>query len=181
LELDAEFAKAWMNRGVVRYRKGAKSLAADDLTRAQKLDSNIVLPALDFFRDDPPFAAATEVQAASAWDSCRPLIEEELAGRGFTKLVFVREYPDLQCAELTGEVGGLSGTVLVTCQQTGKSTVTLPCPDLLRLAGGERRPCSLLVLQVPDRNGIAPKVARFEQQWNPQTQNGSPVILDYEL
>ena len=181
LELDAEFARAWMNRGVVRYRKGAKSLAAEDLTRAQKLDSNIVLPSIDFFSDVPPSAAATELMASSAWDSCRPLIEEELASRGFTKLVFVREYPDLQCAELTGEFNGQPGTVLVTCQQTGKSTVTLPCPDLPELAGGERRPCALLVLQVPDRNGTVPKVARFEQQWNPQTQNGSPVIMDYEL
>ncbi len=181
LELDAEFAKAWMNRGVVRYRKGQKPLAAEDLTRAQELDSNIVLPALDFFKDVALSAAATEVMAASAWESCRPLIEEELAERGFTKLVFVREFPDLQCAELTGEFDGQRGTVLVTCQQGGQSTVTLPCPDLPKLAGGEPRPCTLLVLQGPDKNGTAPKVARFEQQWNPQTQNGSPVIMEYEL
>ena len=181
LELDAEFAKAWMNRGVVRYRKGKKQLAAEDLTRAQELDSNIVLPAIDFFSDVAPSAAAAEVMAASAWDSCRPFIEEELAERGFTKLVFVREFPDLQCAELTGEFDGTPSTVLVTCQQTGKSTVTLPCSDVSKLAGGERRPCSLLVLQMPDGNGIAPKVARFEQLWNPQSRNGSPVIMDYEL
>jgi hypothetical protein len=109
------------------------------------------------------------------------LITGELADRGFTKLRFVREFPDLQCAELTSEFDGKPSTVLVTCQQTGKSTGTLPCPDLPELAGGERRPCSLLVLQLSENNGIAPKVARFEQQWNPQTQNGSPVIMDYEL
>ena len=181
LELDAEFAKAWMNRGVVRYRKGQKQLAAEDLTRAQELDSNIVLPAIDFFKDVAPSAAGKEVMAASAWESCRPLIEVELAERGFTKLVFVREFPDLQCAELAGEFDGTPSTVLVTCQQTGKSTVTLPCPDLPKLPGGERPPCSLLVLEVPARNGTAPKVARFEQQWNPQSQNGSPVIMEYEL
>ena len=181
LELDTEFAKAWMNRGVVRYRKGAKSLAAEDLTKAQELDSNIVLPAIDFFSDAPPSAAATELIASSAWDSCRPFIAQELADRGFTKLVFVREYPDLQCAELTGEFDGQPGTVLVTCQQDGQSTVTLPCPDLPKLAGGEPRPCTLLVLHGPDKNGTSPKVVRFEQQWNPQTQNGSPVIMDYEL
>ena len=182
LELDAEFARAWMNRGVARYRKGAKSLAAEDLTRAQKLDSNIVLPSIDVFSDIPPSAAAAaELMASSAWDSCRPWIEEELADRGFTKLIFVREYPDLLCAEMTGEFQGQPGTVLVTCQHIGKSTVTLPCLDLPELAGGERRPCALLVLQVPDSKDAAPKVARFEQQWNPQTQNGSPVIMDYEL
>ena len=38
-----------------------------------------------------------------------------------------------------------------------------------------------LVLHVPDRNGTVPTVARFEQQWNPQTQNGSPVIMEYEF
>ncbi len=181
LELDAEFAKAWMNRGVARYRIGEKSLAAEDLTRAQELDSNIVLPAIDFFKNVVQSAAATEVMAASAWDSCRPVIEEELADRGFTKLVFVREFLDLQCAELAAEFDGQLTTVLVTCQQTGKSTITLPCPDLTELVGGERRPCSLLVLKVSENNGIAPQVARFEQQWNPQTQNGSPVIMDYEL
>jgi len=181
LELDPEFAKAWMNRGVVRYRKGQKPLAAEDLTRAQELDSNIVLPAIDFFKDVAPSAAATEVMAASAWESCRPLIEEELAERGFTKLVYVREFPDLQCAELAGEFDGKPSTVLVTCQQAWKSTLTLPCPDLPKLPGGERRPCTLLVLEVPDRNGTAPKVARFEQSWNPQSQNGSPVIMEYEL
>ncbi len=181
LELDPEFAKAWMNRGVVRYRKGQKPLAADDLTRAQALDSNIVLPSIDFFSDAQPSAAATAVMASSPWDRCRPLIEKELAERGFTQLVFVREFPDLQCAELTGDFDGKPNTVLVTCQQKGKSTVTLPCPDLRTLAGVERPPCVLLVLQVPDKDGSAPAVARFEQQWNPQAQNGSPVIMDYEL
>ena len=181
LELDSEFARAWMNRGVARYRKGEKSLAAEDLTRAQELDSRIVLPAIDFFRDTPPSAAVTAGMAASVWDGCRPCIEVVLAERGFTKLVFVREFPDLQCAEITAEFDGQPSTVLVTCQQTGKSTVTLPCPDLPELPGGERRPCSLLVLQMAENNGIAPKVARFEQQWNPQSQNGSPVIMDYEL
>ena len=181
LELDAEFAKAWMNRGVARYRHGEKSLAAEDLTKAQELDSNIVLPAIDFFRDVAPSAAATEGMASSAWDGCHRLIEVELAERGFTKLVFVREFPDLQCAELSGEFDGQPSTVLVTCQQTGKSTVTLPCPDLPKLADGERRVCALLVLQVPDGNGTAPRVTRFEQQWNPQTQNGSPVLMDYQL
>lgn len=181
LELDTEFAKAWMNRGVVRYRKGAKSLAADDLTRAQELDSNIVLPAIDFFSDALHSAAATEATPASVWDTCRPLIAGELANRGFTKLVFVREFPDLQCAELTSEFDGRPNSVLVTCQQPGKSTITLPFPDLPELAGGGRRPCSLLVLQIPDNNGIAPKVSRFQQEWNPRTQNGSPVIMDYEL
>lgn len=181
LELDAEFAKAWMNRGVARYRRGAKSLAAEDLKMAQELDSNIILPAIDFFNEDSTSAAAKAVPTSSAWDSCRPWIEEELTERGFTKLVIVREFPDLKCAELTGEFDGQLSTVLVTCQQTGTSTVTLPCPDLLKLAGGERRPCSLLVLQMPDDNGTAPKVSRFAQQWNPQTQNGSPVIMEYEL
>ena len=181
LELDAKFAKAWMNRGVARYRHGEKSLAAEDLTKAQELDSNIVLPAIDFFRDVAPSAAVTKGMASSAWDGCRPLIEKELAERGFTKLVFVLEFPDLQCAELSGEFDGQPSTVLVTCQQTGKSTVTLPCPDLPKLADGERRVCALLVLRVPDGNGTAPKVTRFEQQWDPQTQNGSPVIMDYQL
>ena len=181
LELDNEFAKAWMNRGVVRYRKGEKLLAAADLTRAQDLDSNIVLPAIDFFSDAPHSAATADVRTVSVWDSCRPLIEAELADRGFTEVVFVREFPDLQCAELTGKFSGQRGTILVTCQQTGKSTVTLPCPDLLALAGGERLPCTLLVLQGPDQNGTAAKVVRFEQQWNPETAHGSPVMMDYEL
>ncbi len=181
LELDPEFAKAWMNRGVVRYRKGQKPLAAEDLTRAQALDSNIVVPSIDFFSDALPSAAGTPVLASSAWDRCRPLIEKELADRGFTELVFVREFPDLQCAELTGEFDGKPNTVLVTCQQKGKSTVTLPYPDLPTLAGVERQPCVLLVLQVPDKDGSDPEVARFELQWNPQSQNGSPVIMDYEL
>jgi len=181
LELDTEFAKAWMNRGVVRYRKGAKSLAAEDLTKAQELDSNIVLPAIDFFSDAPPSTAATKVLAASAWDNCRTLIESELADRRFTELVLVREFPDLQCAELTGEFDGQPVAILVACQQAGQSTVTLPCPDFPKLAAGDRPPCSLLVLQVPDGNGTSPKVTRFEQQWNPQNQNGSPVIMSYEF
>lgn len=181
LELDPEFAKAWMNRGVVRYRKGEKPLAAEDLTRAQELDSNIVVPSIDFFSDAQPSAAATEVMATSVWNSCRPLIEKELAERGFSQLVFVREFPDLRCAELTGQFDGKLSTVLVTCQQKGKSTVTLPCPDVSILVGVERPTCSLLVLQVPGDNGTVPEVARFEQQWNPQTQNGSPVLMDYEL
>jgi tetratricopeptide (TPR) repeat protein len=181
LELDPEFAKAWMNRGVVRYRKGQKPLAAEDLTRAQELDSNIVVPSVDFFGDTQPSAAATEVVASSVWGSCRPVIEAELADRGFTQLVFVREFPDLQCAELTGEFDGTPGTVLVTCQEKGKSTVTLPCLDLPTLAGAERPTCSLLVLRRPVENGTTPQVSRFEQRWSPESHNGSPVIMDYQL
>ncbi len=181
LELDREFAKAWMNRGVVRYRKGEKSWAADDLTKAQELDSNIVLPTIDFFSDAAPSAAATKVMARSVWDSCRPFIEEELADRGFTVLVFVREFPDLQCAELTGEFDGQPRTVLVTCQQKGQSSVSLPCPDSQSVAGEKRILCSLLVLQMSGENGVDPMVARFEQQWNPDAQAGEPLIMNYNL
>ena len=181
LELDAEFAKAWMNRGVVRYRKGEKSLAADDLKKAQELDSNIVLPTIDFFSDAAPSAAATGAMSRSVWDSCRPFIEEELADRGFTVLVFVREFPDLQCAELTGEFDGQLRTVLVTCQQNGQSSVSLPCPDSQPDAGDNRLLCSLLVLRISGENGVDPMVARFEQQWNPDAQGGEPVIMNYNL
>jgi len=181
LELDSEFAKAWMNRGVVRYRKGEKSSAADDLTKAQELDSNIVLPTIDFFSNAAPSAAATQVMANSLWDSCRPMIEEELADRGFTVLVFVREFPDLQCAELTGEFDGQPRTVLVTCQQEGQSTVSLPCPDSEAVAGDKRLLCSLLVLRMSGKNGVTPSVARFEQQWSPDAQAGEPVIMNYDL
>lgn len=181
LELDPEFAKALMNRGVVRYRKGEMTLAADDLRQAQELDGNIVIPAIDFFNNTPPSAAATEVMAGSAWESCRSFIQKDLADRGFTELIFVQQFPDLQCAELTGKFEGRTGVILVTCQQQGQSTVTLPYMDRAALAGNERPSCSLLVLRMPENNGHSPEVTRFEQQWDPSSQTGAAVIMNYEL
>ena len=155
-------------------------MAADDLKRAQELDSNIVLPTIDFFSDAATTAVATNVMAVSAWDSCRPLIEQELADRGFTEVVFVREYRDLNCAELKSEFDGQPRTVLVTCQQKGQSTMTLPCPASQADDGSETPTCSLLVLRPAGKNGPA-KVARFEQEWDSDLEVGEPLIINYPL
>jgi len=181
LELDPDFAKAWMNRGVVKYRMGQKTTAAEDLTKAQDLDSNIVLPGLDFFSDRDLSSSATEVLSATVWDSCRTLIEKDLGERGFSSLVFVREFPDLHCAEMTGSFDGQSRTVLVTCQQQGQTSVTLPCPDPAVEAGSEQQPCSLLVLRLSDKSGAVAEVAQFEQEWHPNADDGKPVIMKYNL
>ena len=156
-------------------------MAAEDLTKAQELDSNIVLPAIDFFSEPRSFHCCHKVRQRRSWDNCRPLIEKDLTERGFTELVFVREFPDLHCAELTGEFDGQPGTILVTCQQTGQSTVTLPCPDHPADSGSEELPCSLLVLQLSGSNGAVAEVARFEREWNPHVEDGEPVIMNYHL
>ena len=181
LELDPEFAKAWMNRGVTRYRRGEKALAAEDLAQAQKLDSNIVLPGLDFFKDPDPAVSAGQAGVATAWQHCRPVIERDLTERGFSALVFAREYPDFRCAELTAEFDGVSYKVLVACQQHGQSTITLPCPDPAGDSEPEVRPCSLLVLQFADAKETPVKIVRFEQNWNPEADAGEPVIMNYPL
>lgn len=181
LELDPEFAKAWMNRGVTRYRRGEKALAAEDLTEAQKLDSNIVLPGLDFFKDPDPAASAAQGDVATAWQHCRPVIERDLTERGFSELVFVREFPDFCSAELTGEFEGVPCKVLVACQQHGQSTIALPCPDHEADAAKDGRPCSLLVLQLADAKETPAKIVRFEQNWNPAADAGEPVIMNYSL
>ena len=175
VELDAGFAKAWMNRGLVRFQRGEKALAAADLTKAQELDSNIVLPGIGAFSDTDPSSSAT------IWDSCRLLIEKDLGERGFSSLIFVREFPDLHCAELTGDFDGQARTVLVACQQQGQTSVTLPCPDHTAVAGTRKLPCSLLVLRLSGSNGTVAKVARFEQEWNPDVGEGEPVIMKYHM
>ena len=181
VELDPQFAKAWMNRGIVRFQRGEKALAAADLTKAQELDSNIVLPGIGVFSDTDPSSVATQSVEATVWHDCRPLIEKDLTERGFRELVFVREYPDLLCAELTAAFDGQPGKILVTCQQTGQSTVTLPCPDHPADSGSEELPCSLLVLQLSGSNGAVAEVARFEREWNPHVEDGEPVIMNYHL
>jgi tetratricopeptide (TPR) repeat protein len=181
VELDPRFAKAWMNRGVVRYRMGEKTSASEDLTRAQELDNNIVLPGIDFFRDADPATSATEVVTAGVWDSCRLLIEKDLGERGFSSLVFVREFPDLHCAELTGAIDGQARTVLVTCQQQGQTSVTLPCPDVSGETGGPQPSFSLLVLRLSRKSDAVAEVAQFEQEWHPDADDGKPVIMNYNL
>ena len=181
LELDPDFAKAWMNRGVVRYRMGQKTTAAEDLTKAQELDNNIVLPGIDFFNDQELSASATEVVSTTEWESCRTLIEKDLGERGFSSLVFVREFPDFLCAELTGAFDGQSRTVLVACQQQDQTTFTLPCPDPSVEAGSEQQPCSLLVMRLSGKSGTVAEVAQFEQEWHPNANDGKPVIMNYRL
>ena len=181
LELDPDFAKAWMNRGVVRYRQNRKSLAAEDLTKAQDLDDNIVIPAINVFSDVTPIAAATEVLAESTWNNYRSSVTEKLAARGFTELVFVKEFPDLKCAELMGEIHGESRTVLVTIQAKDKAFATLPYVDFKSLTDGEQPLCSLLVLRLSDKKGTVSEVVRFDLEWNPKLRTGEPVVMDYQL
>lgn len=180
IDLDPDFAKAWMNRGVVNYRIGKRALAAEDLTKAQDLDSNIVIPAIDVFSDIAKSAAATEVIADEKWNTCCSIVEKELAERGFTELVFVREFPDLRCAELKGEIDGQPRTILVTYQQADQSTVTLPCVDF-QSTNGETPSHALLVLQMPDDNNKTSGVMRFDMNWNPSLKTSEPVIMNYTL
>lgn len=180
IELDPDFAHAWMNRGVVNYRTGKRTLAAEDLAKAQELDSNIVIPAIDVFSDIAKSAAATEVMPDDNWKTCCSLLEKELSERGFTELVFVREFPDLRCAELTGEIDGQSRKILITYQQTDQSTVTLPCVDF-QSTNGETPSYALLVLQMPGNGKATSNVIRFDMNWNPNPKTGEPVIMNYTL
>jgi len=180
IELDPDFAKAWMNRGVVNYRTGKRTQAAEDLTKAQELDSNIVIPTIDVFSDIAKSAAATEAMPDDSWKTCCSLAEKELSERGFTELVFVREFPDLRCAELTGEIDGQPHTILVTYQQAAQSTVTLPCVDF-ESTNGEKPSYVLLVLKMPDARKTSSDVIRFDMNWNPGPQTGEPVIMNYAL
>ena len=180
IELDPDFAQAWMNRGVVNYRTGRKTQAAEDLAKAQELDSNIVIPAIDVFSDIAKSAAATEAMPNDNWKTCCCAVEKELAERGFSQLVFVREFPDLRCAELTGEINGQPRTILVTYQQADESTVTLPCVDF-QPTNGETPSYALLVLQMPDDSKMTSNVVRFDINWNPVPKTGEPVIMNYAL
>ncbi len=180
IELDPEFAKAWMNRGVVNYRTGKRTQAAEDLTKAQELDSNIVIPAIDVFSDIAESAAATEAMPQDSWKTCCSLAEKELSERGFTELVFVREFPDLRCAELSGEIDGLPHMILVTYQQAAQSTVTLPCVDF-ESKNGEKPLYALLVLKMPNDSKPSSDVIRFDLNWNPGPKTGEPVIMNYAL
>lgn len=180
IELDGDFAKAWMNRGVVNYRIGKRTLAAEDLTKAQELDSNIVIPAIDVFSDIAKSAAATEVMPDDNWKICCSLVEKELSERGFTELVFVREFPDLRCAELTGKFDGQPRKILITYQQANQSTVTLPCVDF-QSTNSETPSYALLVLQMPGDSKATSNVIRFDMNWNPRPETGEPVIMNYTL
>jgi len=180
IELDPDFAKAWMNRGVVNYRNGKKTLAVEDLSKAQELDSNIVIPAIDVFSDIAKSAAATEVMPDDSWKACCSLVEKELSERGFTELVCVREFPDLRCAELIGEIDGQPRTILVTYQQADQSTITLPCVDT-QSTNGETPSYALLVLQMPDDSETTSDVIRFDMNWKPSPETGEPVIMNYRL
>lgn len=180
VDLDPDFAKAWMNRGVVNYRTGKRTRAAEDLAKAQEMDSNIVIPAIDVFSDIAKSAAATEVMPDDNWKTCCFAVEKKLAERGFTELVFVREFPDLRCAELTGEIEGLRRTILVTYQRAKQSSVTLPCVDF-QPTNGERPSYALLVLRMPDDNNKTSDVIRFDMNWSPSPKTGEPVIMNYTL
>ncbi len=180
IERDPDFAKAWMNRGVVNHRNGKRTLAAEDLTKAQELDSNIVIPAIDVFSDIANSAAATEVMRDTTWKICCSSVENELSERGFTELVFVREFPDLRCAELTGRIDGQPRTILVTYQQLDQSSVNLPCVDF-QSTNGETQSCALLVLRMPDDSKTTSNVIRFVMNWKPSPITGEPVIMNYTL
>jgi tetratricopeptide (TPR) repeat protein len=180
IELDPDFAKAWMNRGVVNYRTDRKTEAAADLTKAQELDSNIVIPAIDVFTDIAKSASVTEVISDNSWKTCCSLAEKELSQRGFTELVVVREFPDLRCAELAGEIDGQPRTILVSYQQTAQSTVTVPCVDS-HSTGDEKPSYALLVLQMPDEGTTTSEVIRFDMNWNPEPKTGEPLIMNYTL
>lgn len=180
IDLDPDFAKAWMNRGVVNYRTDRKTQAAADLAKAQELDSNIVIPAIDVFSEIAKSAAATAMMPADNWTSCRSLMENELTERGFSQLIFVREFSDLRCAELTGVVDGQTRTILVTCQNADQSTVTLPCVNSESTSSGTP-PFALLVMHAPDGSSTTLEVARFEMNWSPRSEIGEPVIMNYNL
>ena len=180
IDLDPDFAKAWMNRGVANYRIGKTALAAEDLTKAQELDSNIVIPAIDVFSDIAKSAAVTEMIPDESWKNRCSQVEKELSARGFTELIFVREFPDLQCAELTGEIDGQPRTILVTYQHAKQATVTLPCVNF-RSTKGENPSYALLVLQMLDDSKMKSDVIRFDKNWNPEPKTGEPVIMNYTL
>lgn len=109
-----------------------------------------------------------------------PTWRKNLQNAVLRELVFVRQFPDLRCAELTGEIDGQRRTILATYQQVDQSTITLPCVDF-QLTNGESPSFALLVLQTPDDSKAKSDVIRFDMNWNPSPKTGEPVIMNYTL
>lgn len=179
IELDPDFARAWMNRGVARYQDGRKAAAAEDLQMAQTLDNNIILPGLDFFRDDPD-------PNTDLWTIVRATADVALASRGFSELTLLQEYPSLWCAKFSAQYLGTDRVVLVTCIGSGHAGILLPAtitPSTVIESGEltESSPAmSLLILKI-DEATMTAMVHQFKESWTPDASKAHPFILQYDV
>ncbi len=179
IELDPDFARAWMNRGVARYQDGRKAAATEDLQMAQTLDNNIILPGLDFFRDEPD-------PNSDLWTIVRATADVALADRGFSELMLLQEYPAFWCAKFSAQYRGTDRVVLVTCIRSGHAGMLLPTTiapsiDVESDELAESSPAMSLLILTIDEVTTTSMVHQFKESWAPDSSKAHPVILQYDV
>jgi hypothetical protein len=173
-----------MNRGVARYKRGEKKLAAEDLKKAQSLDENIVVPDIGFFDDAqaaPENLPTTESRALD-WSAVKLAAEKEMSAKGFSGLLLMEETPELLCGQYQADLNGRSWTVLVAVVTAAKESVVLPAEGVAQASQSDPalNATALMILE-PSGSEQELAVRSFEKPWSPVKSSAGSTVVPYKL
>lgn len=180
IDRDDRHAKAWMNLGVARYQMGQSEQGMAHLKHAQQLDSNIVVPEIDWLESAP----ATEVvmarpvlqQDSDPWVGCLAFVASHLSAADVTDLTTLAEAPLHRCAKLSGRWREQPVTIYVALAET-VDVRRIVLPELNGVTEGNS--AWLLVVgprETADDAEPAFKVMREIRDWRPSSDQQQPVL-----
>lgn len=190
IQRNDQHARAWMNLGVTRYQLGDVGQGMADLKQAQKLDSNIVLPDLDWAAHAPVtevvMARPVMQPAADPWNDCMTFVAARLEQSGVTQLSTVADAPAHHCAKLSGTFEDQPVTVYVAMARSADARqVVLPGLD-------DQNSHSKMWLVVVRPTGAAEASSETEspqpfefvaeiRDWRPEPDQREPVLTRVRL
>lgn len=190
IQRNDQHARAWMNLGVTRYQQGEVKQGMADLQTAQKLDSNIVLPDLDWAAHAPVtevvMARPVMQPAADPWTECMAFVISRLEQSGVTQLSTVADAPAHHCAKLSGTFEGQPVTVYVA--MTGSADARQVVLPGLDDQNSHSEKWLLLVRPTaaahtsPEAEAPQPfEMVTEIRDWNPEPDQREPVLTRVRL
>ncbi len=171
-------AKAWMNRGIARLRLGRRDDALLDLSKAQELDGNIIVPDLDLLQD----VASTD--SDKSWQSFLDVAKAKLAERGFTEVRQLAANASLRFAIYTGQLDGTSTQILTAGlvandddPQSRQILVPQEFLDAPEAATEPRRSRTVLILEESKSDEHSWNVLDMISDWQPDGKKIQPHIM----
>ncbi|MEQ9409612.1 MAG: tetratricopeptide repeat protein [Fuerstiella sp.] len=188
IELSAEHARAWMNRGVARYKLGQLEAAVSDLEHARELDSNIVIPGLDWVSVGTvtEVVAARPVLAPAAvsqdWSACLSFAIAHLADHGYAETQTSLSLPESRCARLSAVRNEQPVDVYVAFA-AGEEPAEVIIPSISDDAA-DGRPRTLIVIGThtgPEPDAGEFRVLHLIENWQPKPDQVTPETSRLQL